>query len=126
MNHWDRVIGINLLTKFHEDKTINLASRVLTRKNATPPADLVFQPIITILVLFQDIMRTNLLTTFHDDQTINVTSRVLTRKNAPPPWQPYWTISVASRVQKFIVLSFTDRLIIISIAGSSFSDRPTD
>ncbi|KAH3704991.1 hypothetical protein DPMN_080053 [Dreissena polymorpha] len=88
MNHWDRVIGINLLTKFHENKTINVASRVLTRKNAPPSADRNFQPIITILVLVQDIMRTNLLTTFHDDQTINFTSRVLTRKNAPPPWQP--------------------------------------
>ncbi|KAH3704931.1 hypothetical protein DPMN_079993 [Dreissena polymorpha] len=88
MNHWDRVIGINLLTKFHENKTINVASRVLTRKNAPPPADRNFQPIKTILVLVQDIMRTNLLTTFHDDQTINLTSRVLTRKNAPPPWQP--------------------------------------
>ncbi|KAH3704932.1 hypothetical protein DPMN_079994 [Dreissena polymorpha] len=87
MNHWDRVIGINLLTKFHEDKTINVASRVLTRKKAPPPADRVFKPIKTILVLIQGIMRTNLLTTFHDDLTINVTSRVVTRKKAPPRWQ---------------------------------------
>ncbi|KAH3704959.1 hypothetical protein DPMN_080021 [Dreissena polymorpha] len=77
MNHRDRVIGINLLTKFHEDKTIKVASRVLTRKNAPPPADRVFKPIKTILVLVQDIMRTNLLTTFHEVLIINVTSRVL-------------------------------------------------
>ncbi|KAH3769935.1 hypothetical protein DPMN_171214, partial [Dreissena polymorpha] len=29
------IIGINLLTKFHNDRTINVVSRVLTRKNAT-------------------------------------------------------------------------------------------
>ncbi|KAH3887734.1 hypothetical protein DPMN_011753 [Dreissena polymorpha] len=31
------IIGTNLLTKFHDDRTMNMASRVLTRKNATPP-----------------------------------------------------------------------------------------
>ncbi|KAH3848842.1 hypothetical protein DPMN_091225 [Dreissena polymorpha] len=60
------IIGTILVTKFHEDQTINVASRVLTRKNAPPP----------------DIIGTNLLTKFHDDRTINVASRV---KNAPPP-----------------------------------------
>ncbi|KAH3888759.1 hypothetical protein DPMN_012799 [Dreissena polymorpha] len=63
------IIGTNHLTKFHDDRTINVASRVLTRKNAPPP----------------DIIRTNLLTKFHEDRKINVASRVLTRKNAPPP-----------------------------------------
>ncbi|KAH3692242.1 hypothetical protein DPMN_191598 [Dreissena polymorpha] len=61
------IIGTNLLTKFHEDRTMNVASRVLTRKNAPPPGSHVFQPIGTIY------------------PTINVASRVLTRKNAPPP-----------------------------------------
>ncbi|KAH3803185.1 hypothetical protein DPMN_156886 [Dreissena polymorpha] len=56
------IIGTNYLTKCHEDQTINVASRVLTRKNAPPP----------------DIIRKNLLTKFHED-------RVLSRKNAPPP-----------------------------------------
>ncbi|KAH3734593.1 hypothetical protein DPMN_041032 [Dreissena polymorpha] len=77
------IIETNLLTKFHEDWTINVASTVITRKNAPPP----------------DIIRMNLLTKFHDDPTINVLSRVLTRKNAPPPWWPYRTINVASRVR---------------------------
>ncbi|KAH3882951.1 hypothetical protein DPMN_006898 [Dreissena polymorpha] len=63
------IIGTNHLTKFHDDRTINVASRVLTRKNAPLP----------------DIIRTNLLTKLHEDRKINVTSRVLTRKNAPPP-----------------------------------------
>ncbi|KAH3735667.1 hypothetical protein DPMN_042202 [Dreissena polymorpha] len=63
------IIGTNHLTKFHDDRTINVASRVLTRKNAQSP----------------DIIRTNLLTKFHEDRKINVASRVLTRKNAPPP-----------------------------------------
>ncbi|KAH3895385.1 hypothetical protein DPMN_019549 [Dreissena polymorpha] len=75
---------------FHDDRTINTASRVLTRKNATPPwqpfhirknapptGGHVFQATGTIFELF------------HDDRTINTASRVLTRKNATPPWQPY-------------------------------------
>ncbi|KAH3877218.1 hypothetical protein DPMN_001080 [Dreissena polymorpha] len=37
------IIGTNLLTKFHEDWKINVASRVLTRKNAPPPGSHVFQ-----------------------------------------------------------------------------------
>ncbi|KAH3877948.1 hypothetical protein DPMN_001828 [Dreissena polymorpha] len=68
------IIGTNPLTKFHEDRKINVASRVLTRKNAPPPGS-----------------HMNLLTKFHEDRTLNVTSRVLTRfyyshirKNAPP------------------------------------------
>ncbi|KAH3779608.1 hypothetical protein DPMN_157411 [Dreissena polymorpha] len=52
------IIETNLLTKFHGDLTINVASRVLTRKNSPP------------------------LTKFHDDRKINVTSRVLTSGHA--------------------------------------------
>ncbi|KAH3701482.1 hypothetical protein DPMN_076471 [Dreissena polymorpha] len=85
------IIGTNLLTKFHEDRKINVASRVLTRKNAPPPGSHVFYPTGTIFKLVQDIIRMNLLTKFHEDRTINVASRVLTRfyhihirKNAPP------------------------------------------
>ncbi|KAH3877529.1 hypothetical protein DPMN_001402 [Dreissena polymorpha] len=102
------IIGVNLLTKFHEDRTINVASRVLTRfyyshirknapppgshifeinvasrvltrKNAPPPGSHVFQPISIIFELIQDIIGVNLLTKFHEDRTINVASRVLTR-----------------------------------------------
>ncbi|KAH3821711.1 hypothetical protein DPMN_123478 [Dreissena polymorpha] len=73
------IIGMNLLIKFHEDWTINVASSVLTRfyyshiiyyshirQNAPPLGSHVFQA------------------KFHDNRTINVASRVLTRKNAPP------------------------------------------
>ncbi|KAH3890462.1 hypothetical protein DPMN_014543 [Dreissena polymorpha] len=56
------IIGTNLLTKFHEHQTINVASRM---KNVPP--------------------LTNCLTKFHDDRTINVASEGVTRKNAPPP-----------------------------------------
>ncbi|KAH3893290.1 hypothetical protein DPMN_017436 [Dreissena polymorpha] len=63
------IIETNLLIKVHEDWTINVASRVLTRKNTLPP----------------DIIETNLLTKFHEDRKINVASTVLTRKNASPP-----------------------------------------
>ncbi|KAH3843164.1 hypothetical protein DPMN_116673 [Dreissena polymorpha] len=107
------IIGMNVLTKFHEDRTINVtsrvknapplgshfhedwtinvASRVLTRKNAPPPGGHVFQPTGIILELVQDIIGMNLLTKFHEDWAINVVLRVLTRfyyshirKNAPP------------------------------------------
>ncbi|KAH3728051.1 hypothetical protein DPMN_053997 [Dreissena polymorpha] len=81
--------GMNLLTKFHKDRTINVASRV---KNAPPLGSHVFQAKVTIFELIQDIIGTNLLCKFHDDRKINVTSRVLTRfyyshirKYAPPP-----------------------------------------
>ncbi|KAH3804463.1 hypothetical protein DPMN_132749 [Dreissena polymorpha] len=55
---------MNLLTKFHEDQTVNVASIV---KNAPPLGS-----------------HTNLLNKFYEDWAINVASRVLTRKNAPP------------------------------------------
>ncbi|KAH3782263.1 hypothetical protein DPMN_160176 [Dreissena polymorpha] len=93
------IIGTIFLTKFHEDRKINVASRVLTRKNAPPPGSHVFQPTGIIFELIQDIIVMNLLTKFHEDRTVNVASRVLTRKNAPPPWWPYRTINVASRVK---------------------------
>ncbi|KAH3892168.1 hypothetical protein DPMN_016280 [Dreissena polymorpha] len=67
------IIESNLLTKFHEDWTIYVASRVLTRKNAPPPGGHVFQP--------TGIISNSLLTKFHEDRTINVASR---EKNAPP------------------------------------------
>ncbi|KAH3897148.1 hypothetical protein DPMN_021333 [Dreissena polymorpha] len=110
------IFGTNLLTKFHDDRTINVASRILTGKNATPH----WRP------------WSNILTKFHDVRKINVASRVLTRfyyshiwKNAPPHgghvYQPTgiilklvqdiirmnlltkfhedWTINVATRVK---------------------------
>ncbi|KAH3692825.1 hypothetical protein DPMN_194579 [Dreissena polymorpha] len=78
------IIGMNLLTKFHKDWTINVASRVLTRKNARPPGGHDFKATKTILNLIQDIIGTNLLTKFHEDRKINVASRVLKRKCPPP------------------------------------------
>ncbi|KAH3898080.1 hypothetical protein DPMN_022279 [Dreissena polymorpha] len=58
------IIGINLLTKFHEDQKINVASRVH-----------VFQPTGIIFELVQDISGIYLLTKFHEDRTVNVASR---------------------------------------------------
>ncbi|KAH3693947.1 hypothetical protein DPMN_081386 [Dreissena polymorpha] len=81
------IIEINLLTKFRDDRTINVASRVLTRNNATIP----WRPLEsteTIFELVQDITGTHLLT------------KVLTRKNAPPTGGHFHrTINVASRVK---------------------------
>ncbi|KAH3894109.1 hypothetical protein DPMN_018267 [Dreissena polymorpha] len=84
------IIRTNILTKFHGDWTINVtlrakcpnpggnvslgrrtingASRVLTRKNARS--------------------LTNLLTKFHDDRTINVVSSPYYEK-CPAQWRPY-------------------------------------
>ncbi|KAH3876382.1 hypothetical protein DPMN_000222 [Dreissena polymorpha] len=61
------IIGTHCLTIFHEDGTINVASRVLKRKNAPPPGANVFQPTETIFELAQDIIGPHLLTKFHDD-----------------------------------------------------------
>ncbi|KAH3832995.1 hypothetical protein DPMN_106296 [Dreissena polymorpha] len=81
-NRLNNIIGTNLLTMFHEDRKINVASRV---KNAPPLGGHVIQANVTIFKLIQDIIKTNLLNKFHQNWTINVASRVLTRKNAPPP-----------------------------------------
>ncbi|KAH3694858.1 hypothetical protein DPMN_082299 [Dreissena polymorpha] len=62
------IIGTNLRTKFHYDQTINVASRVLTRKNAEPTGSHVFQPISIMFELVQDIIGMNLLTIFHEHQ----------------------------------------------------------
>ncbi|KAH3815526.1 hypothetical protein DPMN_144053 [Dreissena polymorpha] len=48
--------------------TINVASRMLKRKNAPPPQAHVFEPTRTIFELAQDSIGTNLLTKFHDDR----------------------------------------------------------
>ncbi|KAH3725728.1 hypothetical protein DPMN_051577 [Dreissena polymorpha] len=106
-------IGTNLLTKFHYDLTINVAStmraslmlttddrqKAITKshlehaKNAPPTGGHVFSTNPTIFELVRDINKTNVLTTFHDDWAKIVTSRVFTRenchyihieKNAPP------------------------------------------
>ncbi|KAH3861926.1 hypothetical protein DPMN_024880 [Dreissena polymorpha] len=70
---------MNILTRFHEDRTVNVAPRVLTRfyyclirKNDPPPlGSYVFQANISIFEIIQDIIETNLLTKFHKDWTIN-------------------------------------------------------
>ncbi|KAH3849515.1 hypothetical protein DPMN_091918 [Dreissena polymorpha] len=69
-------IGTNLLSKFHEDRKINVVSRVLTSH--------VFQANVNIYELIQDIIETNHLTKFHEDWTINVASRELTRQMLTP------------------------------------------
>ncbi|KAH3816137.1 hypothetical protein DPMN_117646 [Dreissena polymorpha] len=82
----------HVLTKFHEDWTKHLTSRVFTcfhyihiEKTAPSPGGL-FLPICTIFELVQDINETNVLTKFHNDWAKIVTSRVFTRNTAPPPF----------------------------------------
>ncbi|KAH3755483.1 hypothetical protein DPMN_190179 [Dreissena polymorpha] len=109
-------IMMNLLIKVYEDRTINVASRVFTRKNAPPPDIIgtnlltnvskprppplgghVFQPTGTVFKLIKDIIGTNLLTKFHEDLTINDASRVLTRTNIQTKFHDYLKIIVAPR-----------------------------
>ncbi|KAH3824026.1 hypothetical protein DPMN_125854 [Dreissena polymorpha] len=75
----------NVLTKFHENWTNNVTSRVFTcfhyihiEKNAPPTGGHVFSPIWTIFELVRDINKTNVLTNFHDNWAKIVTPRVLT------------------------------------------------
>ncbi|KAH3850116.1 hypothetical protein DPMN_092522 [Dreissena polymorpha] len=89
VQHVKDIIRTNFGSKFHEYQTINVAFRVLTRKNATPtcanvfqstekcpaPWCTCFQPTQTIFKLVQDIIRMALLTKFHEDRTIHVASR---------------------------------------------------
>ncbi|KAH3864634.1 hypothetical protein DPMN_027657 [Dreissena polymorpha] len=73
------IFRMNLLIKLHEDRTINVASRVLTSnicKNAPPPGGHVFQPTCINFKIVQDIIRMILLTKFHEDWRY--------RKNDPP------------------------------------------
>ncbi|KAH3895256.1 hypothetical protein DPMN_019417 [Dreissena polymorpha] len=82
----------NVLTKFHDDWTKNVTSRLFTcfhyqhiEKIAPLPGGHVFSPIWTIFELIQDINETNVSTKFHDDWAKIVTFRVFTRNTAPPP-----------------------------------------
>ncbi|KAH3785138.1 hypothetical protein DPMN_163223 [Dreissena polymorpha] len=91
------IIRTNVLTKFHEDWTLNLTYTV---KTAPPPGGHVFLPTGTIFELVKDFIGTHVPTKFHDDWTKNVTSRVLTRKTATPPGIQFhedWTINVTSK-----------------------------
>ncbi|KAH3897900.1 hypothetical protein DPMN_022096 [Dreissena polymorpha] len=90
------IIRKNLLTKFHEDRTRNVASRVKTAPLAGGHVfqrtkttfelnqDIIKTTILTNFELNRDIIKTNLLTKFHVYRTRNVASRVFTRKSAPP------------------------------------------
>ncbi|KAH3783865.1 hypothetical protein DPMN_161815 [Dreissena polymorpha] len=117
------IIGTNLLTKFKEDRTVHLASRV---KNAPTLGSHVFQANVTIFKLIQDINKTNLLTIFLEDWTINVASRVLTshvfqanvsifeliqdiiETNFLTKFHEDWTINGASRVLTRQMLTLHD------------------
>ncbi|KAH3843042.1 hypothetical protein DPMN_116549 [Dreissena polymorpha] len=95
------IVETNLLTKFHEDWTINVASRVFTRKNARPLGSHVFQANKSYRPIFSwqpYINATNVLTKFHDDWAKIVTSRVFARNTAPPPGGHDWASNVTSTV----------------------------
>ncbi|KAH3813136.1 hypothetical protein DPMN_141586 [Dreissena polymorpha] len=83
------IFGTKLLTKFHEDRTRNVASRVKTSpptgghvfsSDIYLPSDLVFDPARPSFELDREFIKTKLLTKFHVDRTRNVASRVFTNK----------------------------------------------
>ncbi|KAH3885847.1 hypothetical protein DPMN_009846 [Dreissena polymorpha] len=91
-------IGTNLLTKFHEDRKINVASRVFTNKCGR--MDDGQRPVTKAHLSNQE---TKVLSKFHENWAKNSTSRVLTcfhyihiQKNTPPTGghviSPIWTI----------------------------------
>ncbi|KAH3831802.1 hypothetical protein DPMN_105073 [Dreissena polymorpha] len=88
------IIETNLLTKFHEDWTRNVASIV---KNAPPTGGHPFKEkcpdIIGIIILIK----------FHEDRTINVDPRVLTTKNKPCPWWPFSDYKLQTTVPTLIL-----------------------
>ncbi|KAH3874741.1 hypothetical protein DPMN_037994 [Dreissena polymorpha] len=82
-------IKTKLLTKFHEDRIINVASRVFTNQMWTTDGQ---RPVTKAHLSNQE---TKVLAKFHKDWTKNVTSRVFTYK-CPAHWRsffsPIWTI----------------------------------
>ncbi|KAH3731217.1 hypothetical protein DPMN_057225 [Dreissena polymorpha] len=71
-------IGTNLLTKFHEDWTRNVPSRVFTRRTAPPTGNHVFQRTGTTFEFKQDIIKTNIFTNFELNRAI-IGSNLLTK-----------------------------------------------
>ncbi|KAH3860812.1 hypothetical protein DPMN_023736 [Dreissena polymorpha] len=68
-------IGTNVLTKFHDDRTINVASSKMPRSMAA----MFFNQLEPFSSSSKISLGKNILTKFHDDLTINIISRVLTR-----------------------------------------------
>ncbi|KAH3704897.1 hypothetical protein DPMN_079958 [Dreissena polymorpha] len=90
------------MTTFHEDWTINVTSRVLTRKTAQPLGSHVFQWTGTIFKLSLAIIRTNVLTkllttpptgghVFQRTGTILELSQDIIRTNVPNKFHEDWT-----------------------------------
>ncbi|KAH3883954.1 hypothetical protein DPMN_007924 [Dreissena polymorpha] len=109
------MIATNLLTKFHKDWTINVASRVLTsfnhshtrhtyshiRKIYGPLVAMFFKHTRPVFKLVQDVIETYVLTKFHEDPTISLASRVKKGlHNGGHVFQQTGTISNSSKFHK--------------------------
>ncbi|KAH3814711.1 hypothetical protein DPMN_143220 [Dreissena polymorpha] len=122
------IIGMNYLIKFHEDRTKNVASRLLTRKNAPPLGTHVFQPNVTIFERIHYIIETNLLTTFHEHWTNNAAHTV---NNSQPPggydFQATGTIFalVQDIIRTNLLTKFHDDLT-LDVASRGNIPRPID
>ncbi|KAH3715817.1 hypothetical protein DPMN_058530 [Dreissena polymorpha] len=136
------VIRTNLRTKFHEDWTINMTSRVLTMKIATHPGGHVFQRTGAIFNFslanirtnidyncdsyiktaqpIGVIIETNVMTKFREDWTINVTSR----KNCPGPYNI--GTNVLTNIDEDWAINVTSRVLTIFFFNLAFFEFDTD
>ncbi|KAH3835610.1 hypothetical protein DPMN_108965 [Dreissena polymorpha] len=108
---------------FFEIGKINVASRVLTRKNARPPGSHVFQPTSIISELVQDIIGMNLMTKknamplgshfFQANIIIFELIQDTIETNLLNKFHEDWTINVASRVltRKNAYMPYTSRIV---------------
>ena len=70
------IVKTNILTKFHQNRVANVASRVLTRLSLDLTRWPSFDQTWLIFELGKDIVKTNILTKFHQNRVGNVASRV--------------------------------------------------
>ncbi|KAH3844640.1 hypothetical protein DPMN_086899 [Dreissena polymorpha] len=94
------IIETNLLTKFHEDWTINVASRPYKEKFPAPGGH-VFKATKNIFELIQDIIGTNLQTYSHaflPIQTILELNCHIQKTHVLTKFHEHWTKNVTSRV----------------------------
>ncbi|KAH3833409.1 hypothetical protein DPMN_106719 [Dreissena polymorpha] len=105
------IIRKNILTKYHDDLTINVTLRVKNAPSPVPNGAITRQRINVasrVLTRRNAPPKTNLLTKFRDDRTIHVANKIvltrLTRKNSPPTGghviQP--TITIFKQIQDII------------------------
>ncbi|KAH3817351.1 hypothetical protein DPMN_030859 [Dreissena polymorpha] len=133
LQYLDVLKNLCLLTIFHQDWTINVASRVLTRKNDPSPGGHVFQPNGIIFELSQDIIRMNLLTkknvpplgshVFQAKVTIFELIQDISGTNLLSKFHEDWKINVASRVLTSIIFELVQDIFGMNLLTKFYEDQ---